>query len=535
MTPRPLRTAAGLAAPLVATALALTACAGPSAAAAPTGAPVATVTQGQLRGSSDGAVDRWLNIPYAAPPVGDLRLAPTEPGAAWDGVRDATAPGDRCPQVGSPPAVPTPYPGSTTEDCLTLTVTTPAGGGEDLPVLVWFHGGGLRTGSAYDYDTGRLAAEGPAVVVAVNYRLGALGFLSAPDLPGGGQFGLLDQQEALRWVQRDIAAFGGDPGAVTILGESGGADAVCAQLASPAAAGLFHRAVVQSGECGQTNVVDVILPGAGPALDTWKPRELADQLGTGFAGANGCTDPATLAACLRGVPVEAFVAAGAATYFSPATGTGTLPQRPGDAFAAGGAADVPVLMGVNEAEGTLFGQQFFLESGNELDEAAFTGLLSLGAGDRAAEALAAYPLDGRSPTRAYSDMITDRAYTCSATRTWAALGATQDVYGYQFADDDAPSPYAVLTGDMVGGATHAAELPYLFGGQGGAPLTPEQQELARQMRAAWLAFAATGDPSTADLPEWTTGGAVMRLAPGASAPVDAEQFAAEHNCALWTR
>ncbi len=240
-----------------------------------------TVEQGPLVGAVDGPVVRYQGIPYAAPPVGPLRWQPPQPPPSWTEEREATAPGARCPQLAAAPGTPHATAASDTEDCLTLNVTAPAGTTPNArrPVLVWIHGGGFSAGAGSDVDPHRLVEAGPMIVVTVNYRLGVLGFLGLPGLPGSGSFGLLDQQQALRWVQRNIAAFGGDPGNVTLAGESAGADSVCAQLAAPGSAGLFRRAVLQSGGCSTANIIDVIRPGTGASGDTWKPLPVAESIG----------------------------------------------------------------------------------------------------------------------------------------------------------------------------------------------------------------------------------------------------------------
>ena len=173
-------------------------------------------------------------------------------------------------------------------------MTVPAGStpASRRPVLVWIHGGGFSAGAGSDVDPRRLAAAGPLIVVTLNYRLGILGFLGLPGLPGSGSFGLLDQQQALRWVQRNIAAFGGDPGNVTLAGESAGADSVCAQLAAPGSAGLYQRAILQSGGCSTANIIDVIRPGTGAGGDTWKPLPLVESTGRRIAAQLGCDQAA---------------------------------------------------------------------------------------------------------------------------------------------------------------------------------------------------------------------------------------------------
>src|SRR5690348_11209570 len=244
---RPARLAAACCAALAA--LTLTA-AGATAARAGTAtkddAPVVTTSDGAVRGAAAGTVNEFLGLPYAAPPTGNLRWRAPQPAAAWTGVRDATTFGPSCPQAPSPFAPPGPF----SEDCLYLNVYTPAARpGANRPVLVWIHGGGLVQDGARDYDGTKLAADG-VVVVTINYRLGALGFLAHPALAShgaAGNYGLMDQQAALRWVQRNIARFGGDPGNVTIAGQSAGGLSVLAQMVSPSARGLFQRAIVQSG------------------------------------------------------------------------------------------------------------------------------------------------------------------------------------------------------------------------------------------------------------------------------------------------
>jgi para-nitrobenzyl esterase len=412
-------------------------------------------------------------------------------------------------------------------------------------VMVWVHGGGFSTGAGSDYDPAALATEGDLVVVTVNYRLGALGFLGLPGLPGSGSFALQDQQAALRWVRDNIAAFGGDPGAVTLAGESAGADAVCSQLASPDAAGLFARAIVQSGSCHATNVTEAILPGAGPAVDTWKPLALVEQAGLAAAAALGCPDPATAPACLRALPAEALLGA-AGTYWSPAIGTPTLPERPSVATAQG--AGVPVLTGTTDDEGAFFAAAFFTSSGNPLDAAGFTGLLGLAAGPRTAEALAAYPLAGRTPDRAWADVITDRGYACPNLATYDRLAAGGPVYAYEFADPAAPSPFGPLPADLRRGAPHGSDVPSLFA-LPAAPDAVADPGLAAQMRGYWARFAATGDPNGAGAPRWEpvgtggaggaggtdgAGGPVLRLAPGDVRAVPAADLAAAHRCALWS-
>lgn len=503
--------------------------------------PRVTVTDGVLEGTSEANVLRFLDVPYAAAPVGDLRWAPPQEPAAWEGVRNATVPGPRCAQSAGPGGpLDGPPPGAeVSEDCLTLEVTTPADASAagPRPVLVWIHGGGFRTGSGSDYDPAAMASEGDVVVVTVNYRLGVLGFLGLPGLAGGGQFGLLDQQAALRWVQRDIAAFGGDPTRVTVAGESAGGDSVCAHLASPGAAGLFSQAILQSSSCGDVNVVDAIVPGAGPLADTWKPRELVDGNGTALAGALGCPATTDSLACLRAAAVDDVLAASAASYWSPATGTPTLPQRPSQSLRAG--SPVPVMLGTTANEGLTFVAGGFPEP---FDAAAYDGLLRSAAGARYGWAQAAYPVaDGTTPRRTWAELFTDRTFACPAALTSRWLSRTEPVFTYEFADPAAPLISAAgLPEDLQGGATHASELPYLFRLTVAQPeLTASQERLARQMRAYWTSFVRAGDPGalaapgSADWPAFRPGGRVLSLRPDRNEVEWGPVRAAQNHCLLW--
>jgi para-nitrobenzyl esterase len=498
------------------------------------------VEQGELLGRADGDIVRFQGVPYAAPPVGPLRWRAPRPPDPWTGVRSAVAAGPRCAQRAVAPDVPHATAASTTEDCLTLNVTVPAGAGPTarLPVLVWVHGGGFSAGAGGDYDPRRLVEAGPLVVVTVNYRLGALGFLALPGLPDSGAFGLLDQQQALRWVQRNAAAFGGDPGNVTLAGESAGADSVCSQLAAPAAAGLFRRVVLQSGGCGAANLTEVIRPGTGPAGDTWKPLARAEAIGTRAAAQLGCPDPATAPACLRALPVERVLDAGA--YWSPAVGTPTLPARPSDLVASGALPAVPVLAGTTRDEGTLFTDQFYDRAGDPLTADRLTAQLIAAAGRRARDATRAYPPAGRTPGRAWAATITDRAYACTGLATYRGLGGRTPLFAYEFADPTAPSAFDALPPGLAGGATHGAEVPYLFDLVPGQPaLTADQRALSELMVRAWARFAATGDPNGGGdppWPAWSGDGTVRTLTtdPADAAARSGSEHAAAHHCALWT-
>ena len=314
-----------------------------TAASGSGGSPVVPTNDGPVRGTTAGTVNEFLGIPYAAPPVGNLRWRPPQPPAGWRGVRDATQFGPSCPQPPGPFAPPAPF----SEDCLYLNVYTPARTGNDMgsggqggrPVLVWIHGGGLTEEAGRNYDPAKLAADG-TVVVTINYRLGALGFLAHPALvsrPGGpsGNYGLMDQQATLRLVQDNIRHFGGNPGKVTIAGQSAGGLSVLAQMVSPGARGLFAKAIIQSGSF---------------ALNQ-QPIASAEAAGETFAAQAGCPDQT--AACLRSLPVSALVSPNYVVI--PGVVDGKVLTEPiGTALAAGRFAGVPVLNGTNHEEERIF-------------------------------------------------------------------------------------------------------------------------------------------------------------------------------------
>ena len=485
--------------------------------------PIVRTGGGLVRGAGAAGVDSFLGLPYAAPPTGNLRWRAPQPAAAWTGVRDATTFGPSCPQAPSPFAPP----GQFSEDCLYLNVYTPAArssfGGR--PVLVWIHGGGLEQDGARDYDGTKLAADG-VVVVTINYRLGALGFLAHPALAShgaAGNYGLMDQQAALRWVQRNIARFGGDPGNVTIAGQSAGGLSVLAQMVSPGARGLFQRAIVQSGTF---------------ALNQ-RPLAVAEAAGETFATAVGCADQS--AACLRSAPVSDLVANFGVEIPGVVDGA-VLTQPIGTALARGQFARVPVINGITHDEELLFvdGLKLTVSQGTNIplaapldgSETTYEADIAQALGvspARAAAIAAVYPLSA-NPTRpdeVFGLAVSDASFACPALqvdRQTAARGVP--TYAYQFNDDAAP-------GFGLGQATHGAELPYLFDlPNSPVVLNAGQQALAASMRTDWASFAGTGNPSSRALP-WPSfnGTRVLSLVPLQSQVTT--DFATAHHCSFW--
>ncbi|MFF4901924.1 carboxylesterase/lipase family protein [Streptomyces sp. NPDC001068] len=494
-----------------------------AAEGAPRPAPVVRTHDGALRGSAGDGYRTFEGIPYAAAPVGDLRWAPPRPAAPWTGVRDATRPGSACPQqAGEVPG------GSTDEDCLRLNVTVPADASprRPKPVLVWLHGGGFTTGAGSSYDAHRLAVRGDVVVVTVNYRLGALGFLGHDGLPGSGTFGLADQQAALRWVRADIGALGGDARDVTLAGESAGGFGVCAQLASPSAAGLFERAIIQSGPC--TGRPERPFAPAAASLSAVRAA------GARFAAEVGCGSVRDAVACLRHVSVARLLAAQDADQ-QPAYGTALLPYDPGTALERGRFHHVPVLIGNTRDEGNGWAAGI-IQAGNPVTPDTWPDVVAafFPGPARAAAVVRAYPVTGSDGGPVFGAVIGDSNFACPTLRAAALLSARVPVWRYEFADEHAPSLTAG-TPPFPLGAPHASELPYLFD-LGGRPRTMNtaQHRLAGLMIDYWTGFVRTGDPNAVlrpdtDPPAWRSG-AVQSLVPDRTGPA---RTAARHRCRFW--
>ncbi|WND35906.1 carboxylesterase/lipase family protein [Streptomyces sp. BB1-1-1] len=493
--------------------------AGPVAAPAAAAADGTTVTTryGQVRGETGESANAYLGIPYAAPPVGDRRWKPPAPPARWAGVRDATAPGDPCMQADSS----TPWgdlagPGTPSEDCLYLNVHTPAERSpREKPVMVWIHGGGFTIGSGTFYDGGELAARGDVVVVTLNYRLGAFGYLAHPDLAGespegvSGNYGLLDQQAALHWVRQNIAAFGGDPGNVTIFGESAGGGSVCQHLVSPRTLGLYDRAIAQSG--------------CGFPLPT---QESQQRTGASWADSLGCAD----VACLRAEPAGELLTAALnpGARWVPNVDGRVLPLQIPDALEKGRFHRVPVLQGTTADEGRLTVATTYDLAGRRLTAAGYPVAVRALYGDRSDAILARYPLsDHGSPAEALGAILTDSRFACLQSRTAELMAGHTRSYQYEFADRQAMD-YLNLPISFPLGAPHGSEIRYVFGGVAG---TPAQNALAAKMMGYWTNFAHTGIPYAADAPRWNQYPKVQVLAP--EAITRSTTFPQDHECDLW--
>jgi para-nitrobenzyl esterase len=491
----------------------------PARPQAPAGKLTVTTADGELRGQAAGGIDEFLGIPYAAPPVGPLRWRAPQPAAHWSGVRPATQYGPHCPQYGSKFGQ-----GSMSENCLFLNVFAPAGSNSSLPVMVWIHGGDLTAGESDDYNPAGLVRDG-AIVVTINYRLGALGFLAHPALAGAGgssgDYGLMDQQAALRWVQANIASFGGNPANVTMFGESAGGLSVLAQLTSPAARGLFAKAIVESGSYSLLQ----------PSLAA------AEASGKAFAAKAGCASQT--AACLRSLPVQTILNNQGAV--GPNADPAVLPQSIGTALADGDFSHVPVLNGTNHDEWRLFVAIFSTVTG-PVTAANYQSMIASTVSVSPAEAAAVaarYPLSRyASPDEALGAVGTDAIFACPALTIDQELSRFTPTFAYEFNDSRAPELFLPPVSGLPYGATHASEIQYLFGlnvTSYPGTLTAAQQQLAAGMRRYWTSFARQGSASSPGEPAWpqfrNASQQMMSLIP--PTPRVENGFAAEHQCPFW--
>jgi para-nitrobenzyl esterase len=513
-----------------------------SAAAAPAcvAGTVVNTTTGPVCGIVVNGVTEWLGIPYAAPPVGNLRWAPPRPHAPWTTTLVATAFGNICTQ----PAVGKSGPNTGSEDCLFINVWAPAGA-NGLPVMAHIHGGGFFKGSG-NGDNTLLANTGNEVIVSMNYRLNIFGFLAHSALgPNSGDYGLQDQQAALRWVQQNISAFGGDPHSVTIFGESAGGSSVCDQIASPTAAGLFHKAISTSGEYNTLfGVGEAPRPGGSEDLEVQDCKSKlptlaeAEAIGGGFATAVGCGGAADVAACLRAVPAQTVSDVssipgsgyqfGAQGTVAPTLNGKTLTMTLRQALRSGHVNRVPVIAGVDRDENLV---------GFPVTTADYTALVEAQYGSHAADVLALYPLARfNSPFVAWRTVAADSDTVCSALRTAEELSRWMPVFAYEIDFGDVSS---ATTGQSTG-ASHVGQwilTPVV------PPLDVNRQVLQNQELAYVTTLARTGDPTADGTPIWPqfksdTDDEQPRMVMSLSAGADSQatlvaQVRQAHHCAFW--
>jgi para-nitrobenzyl esterase len=479
----------------------------PSAQAAQADPALISIDTGLLRGSATAANKIFLGIPYAKPPLNELRWTAPQAPAPWQGERDATRMALPCSQ---PLSAVSHEIKQHQEDCLYLNVYTPpdAQPGAALPVIVWIHGGAATTGSASEYPAAGLAQTGRAVVVTINYRLGVFGFLALPELQKQDpkmNFGMQDQLAALQWVQRNIAAFGGDKQRVTIAGESFGGQSVMIHMVSKLSAGLMHRAIVQSAAPTGLFNAPWTIPVAFATSET-------------YVSGTSCAQSTDRMTCLRKLPAQDLLDASPySTDFRKPSGIwgpmldGQLfPAPVFDKFKSGDFNRVPLLIGMNRDElQALVALAYQVPTGKPPTVEEFkTSLSSFGTPQAASNLLTSfYPVRRYgSPQNALSALLTDFLFMCPNHRATKVLATKVPTFAYRFDDRDAPSILDAPDLNML--AYHGAEVPYLFEMWTDKPLTATQQALAAQMKKYWGNFAATGDPGRSDvgldssLPSW---------------------------------
>ncbi|XP_004583976.2 cocaine esterase-like isoform X2 [Ochotona princeps] len=476
--------------------------------------PIRTTHSGQVRGSlvhvegTDVGVHTFLGIPFAKPPLGPLRFAPPEPAEAWSGVRDGTSHPAMCPQdlaimekdVVDTTSTLLSMPMS--EDCLYLSIYAPAHAheGSKLPVMVWIHGGGLVIGTASNYDGSALAAFEDVVVVTIQYRLGILGFFSTGDQHASGNWGYLDQVAALRWVQQNIAHFGGNPDRVTIFGESAGGVSVSSHVLSPMSQGLFHGAIMQSGAA--------VMPGFIASS--------SEMISSVVANLSGCgqVDSETLVSCLRAKSEEEMLEMTKAFKVISAVVDGIfLPRHPYELLASADFQPVPSIIGVNNDEYSWILPKF-LETRDlqkEMDRAAVEMLIHQNSEEWMLPPGIEEPLvneylgDNKHPKTLmaqYQEMMTDALFVMPALHVTHFQRSHAPVYFYEF--QHSPNFMKDLRPPSVK-ADHGDELFFFFRSiffETKVTLTEEEELLSRRMMKYWANFARTGNPNGEGLPHW---------------------------------
>jgi para-nitrobenzyl esterase len=499
---------------------------------------------GPVCGTTAHGQTSYLDIPFAAPPLGQLRWQPPQPPQPWTSTYQATRRGPECLSPGFPPGSP-PLAG-TSENCLYLEVHKPASArpGQNLPVMFEIHGGGFL-GTARTDNAANLVRTGPAIYVFANYRLGILGFLADKALGAhSGDYGLQDQQFALRWVQHNIARFGGNPHNVTIFGESAGGASVCDQVASPTAKGLFQQGISISGFYN-FNVNTIWWP--ADCKSKLQTEAQAQREGSKFAAKVGCATAATVAACLRGVPASTLAEKGgqflepfAGGVIGPIVNGTTLPMSAAEAFRTGRVNKVKLMIGVGRDE--FNGGIYTNFPGHTIvanTAAQYRQLVRQQFGSLAPTVLRLYPVQqfpSPVPFIAYRTVMADAFSVCPALTSDTGLAKYLPVYAYEDDDSDSPSSPPSTPQTQPLGGYHSAINRLVH--DSAASLDANQKALQAQVLAQWTGFARTGQPTVNHTPLWTTYSthheAVMSLMPaGDSALIPASAITMQHHCGFW--
>jgi para-nitrobenzyl esterase len=512
----------------------------PSTYADSVNSTIVHTASGTLKGSINEGTRQFLGIPYAAPPVGNLRWKAPQPVTPWSGTRDATQFGSVCTQAGAVPG------GALigSENCLFLNVYTPNRITANLPVMVWIHGGSFVFGAGSQYDPSVMVKQGNVIVVTINYRLGSFGFLALPSLSAEaangstGNYGLEDQQAALRWVKTNIAHFGGNSHNVTIFGESAGGASVCDQIGSPFATGLFQKAITESGPC-EAEIIPT------PTLTA------AQALGTSLAAKVGCSGDtgSVLNTCMRAVPASALVANTNANIitFAPTIDGVELPRAVKTSLELGLFNHVPIIEGSNHDEGSLFVVLQVFATGVEIPvtPAQYAAIIGGIFGANAPAVLAQYPISKLgSADQAFSQVLTDWGFACPSRTSDQLLSKQVPTFAYQFSDPNPPG-IAITPPDFTVGDFHSSELQYIFQGGVGSllsktpsPLSAQQTVLSNQMISYWTTFATIGNPNSFRTPHWSryhsATDTFQSLTSAGNGISQITTFSSEHQCGFWS-
>jgi para-nitrobenzyl esterase len=493
--------------------------------------PLVRTKQGTLEGITVGKVEQFRGVRYAAPPVGYLRWRAPLPPKPYAGTLKATTFPAPCVQTRSLPDLP-----PQSEDCLFLNIYRPAQNNQTgkMPVLVYFHGGGFAAGTASARDGDQLAATNDMIVIMINYRLGAFGWLALPQLDeetsngsSSGNYGLLDMLASLRWVRENIAAFGGDPQNVTIAGTSAGGISVCALMTAGLHERLFQRAVIESGECSASSTYII-------------SHEAALLQGAKFAAKAGCTDPKAFTSCLRSKAASDLLASSEGLGgFTSNIGGALMPVAPIAAIESGHVEHVPVIVGANHDEQK---HNPVAETGFPATAESYQKYLNKLFGPLAPLVAAEYPTTGFSdPAYAAGAASSDSGvpngigFCPMLTELGGALAKVTQTFAYEL-NDPRGSGMPEASGFELG-SMHTAEINFLYAAMEPGKHTAEQMQLAARMQRYWAAFARTGHPQDGRS-EWPVlqgnSGSVLRFQPSGDVILPIATVSAEHHCGFWS-